>query len=219
MATVARDWGRYRASARNQCASVQPGGSDARESKGVDDTPSPPRWRWRRRLIRGLRALCGIAAYYRIGADPVQLQRELALGERLSRRIRSHPRGAELIGMRARLVDRRRRAPDGTPADARDRSAAERRALSSIAGRAASGLCRLVDPISHAATEIPLDELARETGGRALLVARRFGGAGVIPKTFWLRWFLPTLWRYRQPARACAGGLAVRSDLRPDRRR
>ena len=31
-------------------------------------------------LDRGLRALCGIAAYYRIGADPVQLARELALG-------------------------------------------------------------------------------------------------------------------------------------------
>jgi hypothetical protein len=33
-------------------------------------------------LDRGLRALCGIAAYYRIGADPVQLARELALGSR-----------------------------------------------------------------------------------------------------------------------------------------
>ena len=33
-------------------------------------------------LDRGLRALCGIAAYYRIGADPVQLARELALGAR-----------------------------------------------------------------------------------------------------------------------------------------
>ena len=33
-------------------------------------------------LDRGLRALCGIAAYYRIGADPVQLHRELALGDR-----------------------------------------------------------------------------------------------------------------------------------------
>ena len=33
-------------------------------------------------LDAGLRALCGIAAYYRIGADPVQLARELALGDR-----------------------------------------------------------------------------------------------------------------------------------------
>ena len=37
-----------------------------------------------RPLDGGLRALCGIAAYYRIGADPVQLARELALGPRQS---------------------------------------------------------------------------------------------------------------------------------------
>jgi len=35
-------------------------------------------------LDAGLRALCGIAAYYRIGADPIQLARELALGARRS---------------------------------------------------------------------------------------------------------------------------------------
>jgi ATP-binding cassette, subfamily B, bacterial HlyB/CyaB len=33
-------------------------------------------------LDPGLRALCGIAAYYRIAADPVQLARELALTNR-----------------------------------------------------------------------------------------------------------------------------------------
>ena len=35
--------------------------------------------------------------------------------------------------------------------------------------------------------------------GQALLVARRVGGAGADPKTFGMRWFLPTLWRYRRP--------------------
>ena len=43
-------------------------------------------------LDPGLRALCGVAAYYRIGADPVQLARELALGDRDGRRSRSDPR-------------------------------------------------------------------------------------------------------------------------------
>ena len=54
-------------------------------------------------LDPGLRALCGIAAYYRIGADPVQLQRELALGGRLT----DEPdliRAAQKIGMRARSI-------------------------------------------------------------------------------------------------------------------
>ena len=148
-------------------------------------------------LDPGLRALCGIAAYYRIGADPLQLARELALGDRASDEF-DLIRAAQLIGMRARLVaganvERMGRMP--TPAIVRLKSGA----LTVFGGRGPSGLCRLVDPITHAASELPLDELARETGGQALLVARRVGGAGVNPKTFGMRWFLPTLWRYRRP--------------------
>ena len=148
-------------------------------------------------LDPGLRALCGIAAYYRIGADPVQLQRELALGGRLT----DEPdliRAAQKIGMRARSIsgaDAARLGRLPTPAIVRLQNGGP----VVYAGRAASGLCRLVDPISHAATEMPADELARETDGRALLIARKRGGAGVHPKTFSVRWFLPTLWRYRRP--------------------
>src|SRR5208337_1191601 len=148
-------------------------------------------------LDAGLRALCGIAAYYRIGADPVRLQRELALGGRQADEF-DLIRAAQFIGMRARLVtgaSAQRMAKMPTPAIVRLDSGA----LAVFAGRSASGLCRLVDQISHAATEIPLDELARETGGQALLVARRVGGAGANPKTFGMRWFLPTIWRYRRP--------------------
>ena len=145
----------------------------------------------------GLRALCAIAAYYRIGADPARLQRELALGARQAEEL-DLIRAARLIGMRARLatgagVERMGRMP--TPAIVRLKSGA----LCVFAGRVASGLCRLVDPISHAVAEIPVDALARETDGQALLVARRFGGAGTEPRSFGMRWFLPTIWRYRRP--------------------
>ena len=44
-----------------------------------------------------------IAAYYRIGADPVQLARELALGAREANEG-DLIRAAKLLGMRARLV-------------------------------------------------------------------------------------------------------------------
>ena len=151
----------------------------------------------RRRLTPGLRALCGIAAYYRIGADPVGLQRELALGGRQADEF-DLIRAAQFIGMRARLAtgaSARRMAKMPTPAIVRLESGA----LAVFAGLTGSGLCRLVDPISHAATEIPLDALAGETKGQALLVARRVGGAGVSPRMFGVRWFLPTLWRYRRP--------------------
>ncbi len=148
-------------------------------------------------LDAGLRAFCGIAAYYRIGADPLQLARELALVDRQADEF-DLIRAAKLIGMRARLVsaanaERMGRLP--TPAIVRLKNGA----LVVFGGRSASGLCRLVDPISHAATEIPLEDLTRETGGQALLVARRIGGTGADPKTFGMRWFLPTIWRYRRP--------------------
>jgi subfamily B ATP-binding cassette protein HlyB/CyaB len=145
----------------------------------------------------GLRALSGIAAYYRIGADPIHLRRELAIGDRPSDEF-DLIRAARIIGLKARLVTgagARRMARIPTPAIVRLSSGA----LFVLGGRGPSGLCRLVDPISHAATDMTVEELTRETEGRALLIARRVGGAGVSPKMFGFRWFLPTLWRYREP--------------------
>src|SRR5271165_2001333 len=97
-------------------------------------------------LDAGLRAFCGIAAYYRIGADPVQLARELALGDREADEF-DLIRAARLIGMRARLVaganaERMGRMP--TPAIVRLKSGA----FAVFGGRGQTGLCRLVDPIS-----------------------------------------------------------------------
>ena len=148
-------------------------------------------------LDPGLRALCGIAAYYRIGADPVQLARELALGARQADEG-DLIRAAKLIGLKARLVAKvtaERLATLPTPAIVRMASGA----LMVFGGRNPSGLYRLVDPISHAAQEAPLEDVAREIGGQALLIARRIGGAGVDPRQFGMRWFLPTIWRYRRP--------------------
>src|ERR1700727_440806 len=148
-------------------------------------------------LDRGLRALCGIAAYYRIGADPVQLARELALGASEAN-DGDLIRAAKLIGMKARLVEKvtaERLASLPTPAIVRMASGA----FMVFGGRNPSGLCRLVDPISHAVQEATLEDLARDSGGQALLVARRIGGAGVDPRQFGMRWFLPTIWRYRRP--------------------
>ena len=145
----------------------------------------------------GLRALCGIAAYYRIGADPVQLARELAL---LGREADEADliRAARIIGLKARLVtgvSAERLAKLPTPAIVRVSSGA----LLVFGGPGPSGLCRLLDPISHASREASLDDVAREIGGQALLIARRVGGAGVGPRAFGFRWFLPTIWRYRRP--------------------
>ena len=148
-------------------------------------------------LDPGLRSLCGIAAYYRIGADPVHLARELALGAREANQG-DLIRAAKLVGLRARLVEKitpERLATLPTPAIVRMASGA----YMVFGGRNPSGLCRLVDPISHAVQEATLEDLARDSGGQVLLVARKIGGAGVDPRQFGMRWFLPTIWRYRRP--------------------
>jgi subfamily B ATP-binding cassette protein HlyB/CyaB len=163
-------------------------------------------------LDPGFPALCGIAAYHRIGADPVQLARELALGARQANEA-DLIRAAKLIGPKARLVEKvtaERLATLPTPAIVRMTSGA----LMVFGGRNPSGLCRLVDPISHAAHETPAEDLARDIGGQALLVARRIGGAGVDPRQSGMRWFLPTIWRYRRPlGHVLAASLFV--DFRP----
>src|SRR5208337_3761394 len=164
-------------------------------------------------LDAGLRALSGIAAYYRIGADPLQLRRELALGDRASDEF-DLIRAAQMIGLKARLVtgaDQRRIGKVPTPAIVRLSNGA----IYVFGGRGPSGLCRLVDPISHAATDLTLEDLTRETDGRVLLIARRVGGAGVNPRLF-SALVLADAVALPQAARACARGVAVRSDLRAD---
>src|SRR5271170_1119436 len=119
-------------------------------------------------LDAGLRALCGIAAYYRIGADPVQLARELALRDREADES-DLIRAPRMVGLKARLVGKvtaERLATLPAPAIVRTTSGA----LMVFGGRNQSGLCRLVDPISHAAHEGPIEDVARDIGGQALLI-------------------------------------------------
>lgn len=148
-------------------------------------------------LDAGLQALCGIAAYYRIAADPMQLARELALQGRAAEES-DILRAAQMIGLKARViagVSAKRLAAMPMPAIVRLRNGV----FQVLAGRKPSGAYYLVDPISRAEHELPLAELQEEIGGQIILIARKIGGAGVNPSAFGLRWFLPTIWRYRRP--------------------
>src|SRR5271154_7451565 len=147
-------------------------------------------------LDAGLRALCGIAAYYHVAADPGHLSRELALQDRAADE-NEIVRAELLIGLKAKLVVKvttKRLATLPTPAIVRMKNGS----FQVLGGKNPSGLYRLVDPISHADEEVPLDLLVKEIGAKVLLVARKVGGAGTDPKTFGFRWFLPTIWRYRR---------------------
>ncbi len=138
-----------------------------------------------------------IAGYYRIAAMPPQLASELALHGRPSMSedlVRAAPR----IGLKARVVGditTRRLATIPTPAIVQLRTGR----FVILAGLNATNEARLVDPQAFAEKRVPLDQLLDEVNPLAILVQRRFHGAGVDPAGSGFRWFLPSVWRYRRP--------------------
>lgn len=148
-------------------------------------------------LDMGLRALCGIAAYYRIAADPVHLRRELALVGR-DAGLTDLLRAAKLIGLKARLANRRQekdlaRTPAPAIAELKEGG------FVVFGGRMPNGLLRIVDPVTGIDRLLPADELLLEIEPHLILLARSIGSAGYDPKSFGFRWFLPSIWRYRRP--------------------
>ena len=167
-------------------------------------------------LDRGLRALCGIAAYYRIGADPVQLARELALGARAGRGSRPDSR-------------RPPRRPQGPPGRQRDRRAARdpARAGDRARERRADGVRRAQ---SVGALPARRPDQPRRAGGAARgrrALDRRTGASRRAPdrrrrgRSAPVRDALVPAHHLAlsPPARPCAGRLAVRTDFRASRRR
>ena len=149
------------------------------------------------RLDSGLHAVCGLAAFYRIAADPLHLQRDLALGER-DAAAADLVRAAKAIGLKARIVavkDVERLAALPAPFIVRLRSGG----FAVYVGRNGEGLHRFVDPVTRLPQDVPASEAAERLGGEAVLITRRFNGAGVDPASFGLLWFLPSIWRYRRP--------------------
>jgi subfamily B ATP-binding cassette protein HlyB/CyaB len=145
----------------------------------------------------GLRALCGIAAYYRIAADPIHLQRELALIGREAG-LTDLMRAGQTIGLKARRVSRtteKQLVATPTPAIARLRGGG----FVVFGGRLPDGRLRIVDPVTSIDRALTVDEFLDELEPQLLLLGRKVGGVGFDPKSFGFRWFLPSIWRYRRP--------------------
>ena len=145
----------------------------------------------------GLAALCGIAAFYRIAADPAHLQRELALYDRAAEE-RDIVLAAASIGLKARIVEgvsEARLAGVPVPAILRLRGAG----FCVFGGKTPKGRWRIVDPLTRIDRELSMNELMLAIEPRVILLTRRYGGSGLDPRTFGFLWFLPSLWRYRHP--------------------
>jgi ATP-binding cassette, subfamily B, bacterial HlyB/CyaB len=149
------------------------------------------------KVYSGLAALCGIANYFRIAADPQYLGRELALHDREAT-ASDLLRGAGLVGLKARVIagaKAKRLQSIPVPAIVRRRDGA----YLIYGGPMPTGDYRLVDPVTRLARGVSMDELLAQIEPEIILVARRLRGPGIDPKAFSFRWFLPSIWRYRKP--------------------
>lgn len=147
----------------------------------------------------GIYAICGIAAFYRIAADPAHITRELCLGTHPSEPV-DLVRAAAVLGLRARIlsnVSSQRMLAQPLPALVRRLDGHY-----VIMGLATDNkLVRLVDPVTRIPVEVPAHELLEHIQPFLILVQRKLWGVGWTPNSvsFNLSWFIPSIWRYRRP--------------------
>jgi ATP-binding cassette, subfamily B, bacterial HlyB/CyaB len=147
--------------------------------------------------MSGLSALCGIAAYFRIPADPAYLSRELALSPG-AEQPDDILRAAKLVGLKARLIKpltAQRLSSLPVPCILRLKTGD----FVVFGGVNKDGQARIVDPLSRKDRILPLEVLLVEIESFAILITRRLGGAGIDPDNFGFAWFWPSIWRYRKP--------------------
>src|SRR5690606_16957100 len=56
---------------------------------------------------------------------------------------------------------------------------------------------RLINPLDFVSTDVDFAPLHQSTGGRFILVQRKFCVPGTRQTQFGFRWFLPSIWKYR----------------------
>jgi subfamily B ATP-binding cassette protein HlyB/CyaB len=148
-------------------------------------------------LDSGLTGLSLIAGYYHTAADPTQLRHQLALTGRMAG-AEDIVRGANFLRLKSRIlkgVTAKRLAATPFPAIIGLKDGA----FGVLGVGSARGRARLIDPVSRAAQELAIEEIADLSTGELVLITRRLGGAGIDPNTFGFRWFWPSLLRYRRP--------------------
>ena len=148
-------------------------------------------------LDSGLTGLSLIAGYYHTAADPAQLRHQLALTGRMAG-AEDIVRGANFLRLKSRIlkgVTAKRLAATPLPAIIGLKDGA----FGVLGVGSAPGRARLIDPVSRAARELAIEEIADLSTGELVLITRRLGGAGIDPNTFGFRWFWPSLLRYRRP--------------------
>ena len=143
----------------------------------------------------GLAAIAAIAGYFRIASNPDVLARDLALSKPAGRS--DLLRAAKLVGLKAKHLEIQsdaRLATLPTPAVA---CLTDGR-FAVFGGAAPGNSWRIIDPTDFSSRNLAAHELLAETSGHFILLQRRLAGPGASRGNFGFRWFLPSIWRYRQ---------------------
>ncbi len=148
------------------------------------------------RADSGMFALAFVAGHYRIAADPYQLAHDSGLEQ--PAKAEDIIRAAQRLGFKARVQrNQKTKRLESTllPAIIRliDGS------FGVLAARLPDGRLRVASPLTRTFKDATPEALSDLWDGEIVLLTRRIGGPGVDPKTFGLRWFLSSIWRYRKP--------------------
>ncbi|MCX8980957.1 type I secretion system permease/ATPase [Citrobacter portucalensis] len=145
----------------------------------------------------GIIALCAIAHFYHIPADPKWLMNELQI-EAENANADDILRAANRLKMKSRIIhtiNEKRLISLPVPAIARFKNGR----YYVLTDKNESGLFRVFDAARREVANLPVSELLLRIDNEIILVQRRLMGEGSDPRGFSVAWFMPTLKRYKQP--------------------
>ena len=148
-------------------------------------------------LDSGLAALCAVANFHRLPADPVDLERQLNLRGRCST-PGELVRLSRLIGLKGKVVEiaglsQIARAPTPALVILRDGSTAIYLGLTN------KSCYRVLDPLLLTRRDLAPVEFELLAGRHLILLQRRSGDHAATTGNIGFAWVLASVWRYRRP--------------------
>ncbi|MFD1199960.1 type I secretion system permease/ATPase [Brucella gallinifaecis] len=143
----------------------------------------------------GLRTLIAIAAHHKIFVTPASIAKELTVC--FPATLNDLHRAAKTMGLKSRAInvrDPKRLAHLYFPAIA----CLNNGDFTILNGMTEEGNCLLTHPTNAHQRMVTASQLIQETGGKFILVQRRFTGVSAKAEQFGFQWFLPALFRYRK---------------------
>jgi len=147
----------------------------------------------------GLVALSGVAAFFRIAADPELMARDLALVPGRRAESADVVRAARRLGLKANQQPLLSKSGAFKPLPAPSILELKAGGFLVYGGRYPNGEHRVIEPVSRKEKSVPEALMASLFKPEALLVTRRFLSPGQDARTISLTFVLQALWRYRLP--------------------